>query len=444
MLSDRSCQRLLKVFKELPENEGKQIITTKKEFKKLERFINKSLCLFTSDFLYEVFLIHNLIPNAKAIQKKSLATLLDAPQIPIDWKPATLNAIHSAFGGPSVMNRLIMHNTKDSKDVPQCAFSVRDNKIHLSGRINELMNDQPYHVVVAIARELDKLKKLTNEEQENEEEENEEQTKGSLKEKTVSTNQVGKQPSSPRHIVASGKQLRNQSLHGQTTGSDIQDNNGSSSSRTNGERRSGIQIGPRTVTATDRNQVKSTGTTTTQDVVQRIPVDQNPCWVKDVFSGVNGLIDEVMDHMPEQPNYEYTLTFSGVDVRFSEKDANDMFEHANTGSDYFVQIKRLASEVLKVLEFPESGLTFCYTSLAVWGYASNQKIFVNLRPLMLPRRYTLKEVAVFLALVISHGLAHLLLQDEGHGARHGKLTERLMMKLLLSNFANSLALTTTN
>ena len=90
--------------------------------------------------------------------------------------------------------------------------------------------------------------------------------------------------------------------------------------------------------------------------------------------------------------------------------------------------------VVGVLEWPEERPTpiLCFTEEAVNGFCLLQetKVYVNLRPLLLPTPVVGWEAIVYVAAVLCHETAHLL-SKEGHTPRHGRLTEDLLARVML-------------
>jgi hypothetical protein len=95
-------------------------------------------------------------------------------------------------------------------------------------------------------------------------------------------------------------------------------------------------------------------------------------------------------------------------------------------------IHRLEQEVVADLGCT-SRVTNCWLDSEVEGFVDDAStVYVNLRPLLLSRRtYAERELFVYLATLISHEVAHVLLPKDGHSAKHGRMSEDLMARLLL-------------
>jgi hypothetical protein len=96
-------------------------------------------------------------------------------------------------------------------------------------------------------------------------------------------------------------------------------------------------------------------------------------------------------------------------------------------------IRRLEQEVIRDLGCT-SRVTNCWLDSEVQGFVGDERtVYVNLRPLLLSRRtYDERELFVYLAKLISHVVARVLLpQEEGHSSKHGRMSEDLMARLLL-------------
>jgi hypothetical protein len=401
LLSQESCFLLAQKFRGKPENAGKPFIIMKEEEEDLKRFVDvKLLCAITSRFLCLLFRKKGQAPTIAQIQEFSKRKLLAAPRCEIPWNLKCRQAIESAFHS-EIWKLLVMHQTENALDVPECLFHRADDLIHLSMRLKN-KDDFPYNIIKVIGKAW---------------EERDAERKPQDVKPTPTSSSSSSSPSSSSSSTTNLTSHRTSSMSMSHVPHDLGGGHGQGSDSLSGQGSDGHEQ------QIDRTQP---------------PGDWLANLSRDVFAMSQTV--SVVDELTLPAGQFFTLDKAeGISVLCASSDVAQKLVLAlcqiqQLIPNYLVLIKRIAEEVLKAIGW-QKGCEFCYTLAPFHGYAlvEQKRVFVNLWGLLHPSARRPKEVLIFLVWILAHEVAHVLLPPrEKHSSRHGRLTEELMTKALLN------------